>query len=156
MKGGAKGIQRSRFTLPHRGLRKTNAHVIDLSSVEAIHYHAISGFIANHHTSLKKKKRSHQQQQHHHVTFHLSPNKLRLPTEDQLSDSEDPFGTPKTHDEDEGFLIPVKRQKYGNTILNNNENNDVQVDAFADYINWATTDNPDGVAIVHDAIDQVR
>ena len=29
-------------------------------------------------------------------------------------------------------------------------------DRFAKHLNWATTDNPDGVAIVHDAFDQVR
>jgi hypothetical protein len=32
----------------------------------------------------------------------------------------------------------------------------VEEDNFATNLNWATTENPDGVAVVHDPIDHVR
>ena len=35
------------------------------------------------------------------------------------------------------------------------EDENAKEDEWARYLNWATEDNPDGVGVVHDAMDQV-
>jgi hypothetical protein len=121
---------------------------IDLSTLEAIQHHGIPGItLAMDPFSSKKKQRKHSRWHDSRVNFHLSSNEVRLPTAQQISHPQDPFVTPTVYDELGGSLIPVKREKHWSSLGD---------DPFAKYINWATTENPDGVAIVHEAIDQVN
>jgi hypothetical protein len=81
---------------------------------------------------------------------------MRVPLDDPEA-----FETPFTDDSIlDGALMPVKESrghKYNrkhaeefNTTTHNNT-----VDSFETKLDWATTNNPDGVGIVHDAFDQV-
>jgi hypothetical protein len=102
------------------------------------------------------------------IQFDLYPTKLRLPTTNMISRNENinnklqktnissPFQSSPIFDDEshmDGSLVYIARNKH--SVLDNDDNNE-NVDVFATNINWATTNNPDGVSIVQDPIDQVR
>lgn len=102
---------------------------------------------------------------HHtdHMQLHLYPSKLRLPTDDMLPDNENDddenhnsptnatkkFYKSTDKDEMDGVLVYIGRNKQKYAAQQEN-------DIFANDINWATGNNPDGVPIVRDPVDQVR
>lgn len=93
---------------------------------------------------------------HHHGHHHTEPKpilpdtKIRIPFQDA-----DPFETPSMDSSSlDGNLLLVKPPK--NNEYKQDSNTTTNDDPFAAYLNWATSENPDGVSIVHGAFDQVR
>lgn len=88
---------------------------------------------------------------------------IRVPDRERL-----PFGTPVIGTELDGYLLTVRKRKIHKGASPSDADEDdekdddditgdavVSPDNYKRFLNWATTDNPDGVAIVHDAFDQV-
>jgi hypothetical protein len=94
-----------------------------------------------------------------HVTLRQVPFKeMRIPMPDRQ-----PFQVSARSALFEGALLSIKRSHYHNMHYKHGSKHafDHILDAvassdnYATYLNWATTENPDGVGIVHDAFDQV-
>jgi C1A family cysteine protease len=70
-----------------------------------------------------------------------------------------PKKTRQDDNKDSSFLLD-KQSELGGLETNNHQNNnngsggEDTTDPYKTYLNWATTDNPDGVAVVHPPIDQ--
>lgn len=120
-----------------------------------------------HYKSKKKSKKA-------KVTYDLYPKSIQLPPDAYLHSSEDGrFETPALDPRMDGSLLSIQRNKDYHSERHHyhtrrddddsmiSDNRNVHLDAgaidddFATYLNWATTDNPDGVSVVHDAYDQV-
>ena len=59
---------------------------------------------------------------------------------------------PKSKDDDSSLLD--KENKMGGLVEETVGSDDGGSDDWETYLNWATTDNPDGVAVVHEVMDQ--
>jgi hypothetical protein len=70
----------------------------------------------------------------------IRPEQPMEDDDDDDDEEEDADGPPPSH----------------NPVLVSDEPPEEEEDEFARNLNWATTENPDGVAIVHEPIDQVR
>jgi hypothetical protein len=104
-----------------------------------------------------------------HVVLNQYPHPIRLPDADQeiTGGVDDPFQTPTINTGMDGTMVSIKRQK--SHFPRSQYVDDDQIggpadtqssllpptDEFAVSLNWATTNNPDGVALVHDPVDQV-
>jgi hypothetical protein len=111
----------------------------------------------------KKKKRHRAADARNQVTFDLYPTKLRIPTHEQMVHSYRPFQTPiipnNNNNEMDGSLVLIGRDHHHWQNHHHHHHDDDPMDKndpFSQNINWATMNNPDGVSIVHDPIDQVR
>jgi hypothetical protein len=56
--------------------------------------------------------------------------------------------------QERSFVVDKRNEMDGIEDITTN-NNDKEEDRWERYLNWSTEDNPDGVGIVHDAMDQV-
>ena len=87
----------------------------------------------------------------------LPDKTLNVPVDGQ----EDPFQTPDVDDPElDGSLLSIKRNHNHpkHKVISNDELHEDEPAVnrdFNTYLNWATTDNPDGVAIVNPPFDQV-
>jgi len=120
----------------------------------------------------KKEKKLNEQ------TYDLYPTTIDIPTDEFLNGEDVRFATPALTPDMDGALLSIKRNKNtppktsnkhddkkdmkhvvdnGKVIdADNNDNHPKRNDKkFKTHLNWATTDNPDGISIVHDAFDQV-
>jgi hypothetical protein len=100
-----------------------------------------------------------------HIQFDLYPSKLRIPTDDTViphNEQDDdshphsptvhtsPFYQPVVTSDMDGALVYIGKNKKQYSAAQREH------DVFAININWASTNNPDGVPIVNDPIDQVK
>jgi hypothetical protein len=90
-------------------------------------------------SKLHKHKPSTKNQQ----TYQMYPDAIQLPTAEYVEGYRD-FETPPLQPEMNGALLSIKR----NRSVRKHE-------YFATHLNWATTQNPDGVPLVNPAFDQV-
>jgi hypothetical protein len=90
-------------------------------------------------SKLHKHKPANKNQQ----TYQLYPDAIEVPTAEYVEGYRD-FETPPLQQEMNGALLSIKR----NRSVRKHE-------YFATHLNWATTENPDGVPLVHPAFDQV-
>jgi hypothetical protein len=119
------------------------------------------------HATLYNKKQS--SSNVNQVVLDQYPHPIRLPDAAQEitdGDDDDPFHTPTINTGMDGTLVNIKRQKSSHSRSPNDDQmweppDDAQssllprTDKFAVSLNWATANNPDGVALVHDPVDQV-
>jgi hypothetical protein len=83
---------------------------------------------------------------------------MRIPMLDRQ-----PFQVSATSSLFDGALLSIKRSRYRDMRYNRGSSHEsshiedavASSDNYVTYLNWATTENPDGVGIVHDAFDQV-
>ena len=83
----------------------------------------------------------------------LPSRSLRIPENDRL-----PFESPRVPRALNGYLVAVKKNKEYDAFFDDIRDAWQGPDSqdFKSHLNWATEDNPDGVPLVHDAIDQGR
>jgi Cathepsin propeptide inhibitor domain (I29) len=117
------------------------------------------------HQLYKHKKKDH----HNKDSYKLYPKTIQLPTAEDLNDGEEGrFQTPALEPGMDGVLLSIRRNqnyqsqrgrhhKHSSDAYkeNGHEGAGTTDNDFTSYLNWATSDNPDGISIVHDAIDQV-
>ena len=95
---------------------------------------------------MKKKRGKHHPHHHHEkVTVDVNPK--------------DKWSTIDTGIEEylEGRQVQIsaRKHKVGN-LIRDQDYTILDAESFDTHLNWATSDNPDGVPIVHDPKDQVR
>ena len=165
------------FDTQHRSMESMKAvPIVHLSSFDEIQqlgmewYHqrtdrtAGDGRRRSRHHGFVKNINHYTKRKTDHIQFDLYPSKLRLPTDDMISDDDNHQHSSPTNNsrpfyksgalqnsEMDGALVEIGRNK--KQYSTRKEHDD---DMFANHINWATTNNPDGVSIVHDPIDQVN
>ena len=151
----------------HRSIESMKVPLVHLSSFEDIQKFGMEWYpkdtARRHHGVVKQIDKYTKRQHTDHMQFNLYPSKLRLPTDDMIPDHE--------NDNDENHNSPTNatKQFYKSTdkgemdgalvYIGRNKRNDAaheENDIFAIDINWATVNNPDGVPIVHNPVDQVR
>lgn len=114
------------------------------------------------HGSMHQLYKYKKQNPHNKVTLELYPTKIQLPTQEELNSVDGgQFQTPALERAMDGTLISIRQNKEyrrhhsKHSSSEHDEQGSFSDDEFTTYVNWATVDNPDGVAVVHDAIDQV-
>jgi hypothetical protein len=151
--------------------------IMQLSSYEEIKNIGVQQYTTNGQHGFTKHIHHHYGKQHStkkSIQYDLYPTKLRLPTNDMMITRPDrnshnhdthhdqknyttsgPFQESPVTDparDMDGSIVYVGKNK-PLLAMNDHEENDGM---FQTEINWATTNNPDGVPIVHTPIDQVE
>jgi hypothetical protein len=152
----------------HRSIESMKVPLVHLSSFDDIEtfgmerfYHENAVVDGRHDGFVKQQINQYTKHKSDHIQFALYPSKLRLPTDDMIStnDQDDDQNKNSPTDTIQFYKSVDKKDMDGSLVYigRNKKQSFAQKehDIFAASINWATTNNPDGVPIVNDPIDQV-
>jgi len=112
--------------------------------------------------SLNRLYNYNKEKKENSINYDLFPTSIDIPTIGQ--EQGDSFAsTPELTPDMDGALLSIKRNKHAFKHPTKKQYHDPVGDKdgdegkerFTTHLNWATTDNPDGVPIVHGAFDQV-
>lgn len=152
----------------HQSIASMNVPLVHLSSYDEIQMFGMERYSLENvaddgqrHEFVKQIKQ-YTKHKTDHIQFDLYPSKLRLPTDDMISanDHDDEHQNISTPADTNQFYKSVEKGDMDGSLVYIGRNKKQSLaqkehDIFATSINWATANNPDGVPIVNDPIDQV-